>query len=276
MDPETASTARARDLERLRRVRCFLLDMDGTVYLGDRLLPGAKRFVDGLRARGVGHLFLTNNSSRNGRKYAEKLSRLGLAARPEQVLTSGAATALYLQRERAGARVYVVGTPDLEAEFAERGFVLTDETPDYAVLGFDTTLTYAKLWKLCDLVGAGTTYVATHPDNVCPTETGTMPDIGALIAAVRVSTGRAPDRIIGKPNRLIAEMAAEQAGVALAEMAMVGDRLYTDIALGAAAGIPAVLLLSGETQAGEVAGAAHPPDFVLADIGALADQLAAL
>jgi HAD superfamily hydrolase (TIGR01457 family) len=266
----------APNLARLAQVRCFLLDMDGTVYLGEHVLPGALRFLELLRARGLSYIFLTNNSSKDGRQYVEKLNRLGLPARLEQVLTSGAATAQYLHRQRPGARVYVVGTPSLETEFAAHGFHLTDDAPDVAVLGFDTTLTYAKLWKLCDLVSAGVTYIATHPDFVCPTETGTMPDIGAFIAAVRAATGRDPDHIIGKPNRLMAEMAAERAGVPLASLGMVGDRLYTDIALGAAAGIPAILVLSGETRAEDVAGEAHPPEFIFPSIGALADQLALL
>ena len=266
----------APDLARLAPVRCFLLDMDGTVYLGERLLPGALRFLQLLQARGLRHTFLTNNSSKDARQYVEKLNRLGLPATLAQVLTSGAATARYLHGQRPGARVFVVGTPSLEAEFAARGFSLTSDAPDVAVLGFDTTLTYAKLWKLCDLVSAGVPYLATHPDLVCPTETGTMPDIGALIAAVRAATSREPDHIIGKPNRLMAEMAAQRAGVPLSALAMVGDRLYTDIALGAAAGIPAILLLSGETRAEDVPTAQHPPDFIFPDIGALADQLAML
>lgn len=264
----------APNLARLAPVRCFLLDMDGTVYLGERVLPGAVRFLELLRTRGLSYIFLTNNSSKDAQQYVDKLTRLGLPATLEQVLTSGAATALYLHRQRPGARVYVVGTPALEAEFAAAGFRLASDAPEVVVLGFDTTLTYAKLWKLCDLVSAGVPYLATHPDFVCPTETGTMPDIGAFIAAVRAATGRDPDHIIGKPNRLMAEMAAERTGVPLAALAMVGDRLYTDIALGAAAGIPAILVLSGESRAEDVPGAQYPPDFVFADIGALADQLA--
>jgi HAD superfamily hydrolase (TIGR01457 family) len=274
-DSEREAQARAA-AARLAEVRGFLLDMDGTLYLGERLLPGAPRLIETLQARGLRYLFLTNNSSKDSRQYADKLARLGLPATAGQVLTSGAATALYLQRERPGARVYVVGTPALEAEFAARGFKLTGADPEVAVLGFDTTLTYAKLWKLCDLVGAGLPYLATHPDLVCPTETGTMPDAGALIAAVRAATGRGPDVIVGKPNRLMVEMAAAQVGLPLARLAMVGDRLYTDMALGAAAGIPAILVLSGETRAADLAGAAQSPDLVLPDVGALADLLQSL
>jgi ribonucleotide monophosphatase NagD (HAD superfamily) len=149
--------------------------------------------------------------------------------------------------------------------------VLTDDTPDFAVLGFDTTLTYAKLWKLCDLVRAGVCYIATHPDYNCPTETGFMPDIGAMIAFIKASTGREPDLIVGKPNSLLVEYAAERTGFPVAAMCMIGDRLYTDIALGAAAKIPTILVLSGETRAEEVAGSPYQPTYIFQNIAAVAD-----
>src|SRR4030095_6004255 len=130
----------------LTQVRCFLLDMDGTFYLGERLLEGALEFIEVLRQQGREFLFLTNNSSKDSQQYAEKITRLGLPISREKVLTSGEATAMHIQNQKLGARVYLVGTPALENEFSERGFTLTDEMPDFIVLGFDTTLTYAKLW----------------------------------------------------------------------------------------------------------------------------------
>jgi HAD superfamily hydrolase (TIGR01450 family) len=247
--------------------------MDGTFYLGDQLLEGAQRLIDAVRARGQDFIYLTNNSSKNARLYSEKLTRLGLPTDAGRVITSGAATAAHLQNERPGARVFVVGTPALEEEFITRGFILDDQAPDLVVLGFDTGFTYAKLWRLCDCVRAGLPYFATHPDFTCVTDTGYMPDIGATIAFVRASTGRDPDLIAGKPNRIIAEQAARRLGVSVAELCMVGDQLDTDIALGASAGIPAILVLSGETSADRVASAPHPPDLVFPHIGVLADYL---
>jgi HAD superfamily hydrolase (TIGR01457 family) len=257
----------------LVQVRCFLLDMDGTFYLGDRLLNGAMEFIDVLRQQGREYLFLTNNSSRDSRVYAEKISRMGLPTLPDRIMTAGEATAMHIQRQKADARVYIVGTPELENEFRLHSLAFTDENPDFAVLGFDTTLTYAKLWKLCDLVRAGIPYIATHPDFNCPTEDGFMPDIGAMIAFVRASTGREPDLVVGKPNRLLAEKAAERVGIPLASMCMIGDRLYTDIALGAAAGIPSILVLSGETTIEDVEKSEHRPDYIFRDLGAVADFL---
>lgn len=257
----------------LRQVRCFLLDMDGTFYLGEQLLEGALRFINILRQQGREFLFLTNNSSKDSQQYAEKITRLGLSIPREKVLTSGEATAMHIDHEKPGARVYVVGTYALEQEFVERGFVLDQEQPDFVVLGFDTTLTYGKLWTLCDRVRSGIPYVATHPDFNCPTETGFMPDIGATIAFVRASTGREPDLIVGKPNRLFVEKAAERVGMPLSSLCMIGDRLYTDIALGATAGIPTILVLSGETRQEDIAASPHQPQFVFEHLGAVADYL---
>jgi HAD superfamily hydrolase (TIGR01457 family) len=262
-------------IERLARVRCFLLDMDGTFYLGDRLLQGALHFIEVLAAQNKEYLFLTNNSSKHRREYAEKISRLGLRVPETKVLTSGEATALYLQAERPGARVFVVGTPSLVEEFESHGFRPVTEDPDLVLLGFDTTLTYERLWKLCDFVRAGLPYIATHADFNCPTETGFMPDVGSMMALVKASTGREPDLVIGKPNRLIVDAAARKMGLPIEDLAMIGDRLYTDIALGENAGIPSVLVLSGETKGEDLAESRFKPDYVFDNLQAVADWLLA-
>lgn len=257
----------------LEHVRCFLLDMDGTFYLGEQLLEGALRFIDVLHQQGRDFLFLTNNSSKDGQQYVEKITRLGLPISREKVLTSGEATAMHVRDQKPGARVFVVGTAALENEFLAQKFLLTSERPDYIVLGFDTTLTYEKLWALCDLVRAGVPYIATHPDFNCPTETGFMPDIGATIAFVKASTGREPDLVVGKPNRLFVEKAAERVGIPVADLCMIGDRLYTDIAIGHTAGIPTILVLSGETQPEDLSTSPFQPRFVFPHLGAVADHL---
>jgi 4-nitrophenyl phosphatase len=259
--------------ESLHDIRCFLLDMDGTFFLGDRLLEGSSRFLQVLEAQGRDYLFLTNNSSRRGAQYAQKITRLGVPMAETKVFTSGEATAHYLRQSTPYTRLFLVGTPALEEEFREHGFTLADSQPDCAVLGFDTTLTYAKLWKLCDLVRAGLPYIATHPDFNCPTETGFMPDIGAMIAFVKASTGRDPDRVIGKPNRAIVEAAAHKLGLPIAQLAMIGDRLYTDIALGQSSGITTVLVLSGETCLEDVGPSLFQPDYIFANLGEVADRL---
>jgi 4-nitrophenyl phosphatase len=257
----------------LDQIGLFLLDMDGTFSLGERLTPGALDFIAALGRQGRDYVFVTNNSSRNRRQYAEKITRLGLPVLPEKIYTSGEAAALYLKKEHPGASVFAVGTPALDEELTSHGFLLNNETPDIVLLGFDTDITYKKLWQLCDFVRAGLPYIATHPDLNCPIENGFMPDTGAVIAFVHASTGRRPDVIIGKPNRLMVETLSEKLGVPLQGMAMVGDRLYTDIALGREAGITTVLVLSGETRREDVPDSPFQPDFVFENLGELGRYL---
>jgi HAD superfamily hydrolase (TIGR01457 family) len=257
----------------LDQIRCFLLDMDGTFYLGNRLLPGALELIDLFQRRGIDFLFLTNNSSRTQREYAEKIRRLGLDLPESKIFTSGEATAIPLASIQPKASLYVVGTPALEDEFRAHGFRLTvDEKPDFAVLGFDTTLTYQKIWRLCDLIVAGVPYIATHPDINCPTETGYMPDIGSMIAMVAASTGKQPDLIIGKPYDPIVKALSAKLNLPIKELCMVGDRLYTDIALGKT-GLATVLVLSGETREQDLEGSPFQPDFIMRDLADLVKAL---
>ncbi len=254
----------------LRKIRCFLMDMDGTIYLGNRRLPGAREWISLLEDHHISYYFLTNNSSRSRVEYAQKLNQMGLSIPEERIFTSGEATAIYLSKHYSGASLYVVGTPALMNEFIRHGFSLTKSEPDVAVLGFDTTLTYEKLHKLCDLVVEGKPYIATHPDINCPTEDGFKPDIGAMIELVAASTGRRPDVIVGKPHQPIVDALAEKTGLPLEAHCMIGDRLYTDIALGRW-GIITVLVLSGETKIADMAGSEYKPDLTVQDIAEMAE-----
>jgi HAD superfamily hydrolase (TIGR01450 family) len=263
----------------LKPIKCFLMDMDGTIYLGSKLLPGAKDWLALLNAYRIPYYFLTNNSSHSRLEYADKLNGLGLRVSEDQIFTSGEATAIYLNKHFPKARVYVVGVPSLEGEFKQHGFVLTEDEPDVVVLGFDITLTYEKIWKLSDLIVAGKPYIATHPDINCPTEKGFKPDIGAMIELFAVSTGRRPDVIIGKPYAPIVRSLEEKVGIPVDQLCMVGDRLYTDIALGQW-GIKTALVLSGETKAEDLEGSQFLPDIICRDIaemtGLLRDTLAGI
>lgn len=254
-------------------IRGFLLDMDGTIYLGDQLLPGAREFWALAAERGMPVQLLTNNSSKNRDSYVRKLSTMGLPVLPEQILTSGEATAQYLHYQLPGARVALFGTPDLEREFIDCGFVLDFDTPEYVVLGFDMTIDYAKLTRLCDLVRAGLPYIATHPDFNCPIKGGFIPDIGAMMAFVTASTGREADIIIGKPNRYIVDMAAKRLNLPVESLCMVGDRLYTDVAMGRYSPVHTALVLSGETKREDLADAPHSPDYVFRGLDELAERL---
>lgn len=229
----------------LSSVQLFLLDMDGTFYLDATPLPGALEFLDALRSKNVPFAFLTNNSSKGKQDYLKKLAAMNVFVTEKEMLTSGDATLSFLEKENFSKELLLIGTPSLEAQFADAGYQLDSAEPKAVVLGFDTTLTYDKLTLLCNAVRAGLPYIATHPDFNCPVEGGYIPDIGGVIALVKACTGREPDAIIGKPNRFIAEAAASRFGVALSDICMVGDRLYTDIALGRC-GVKTALVYTGE------------------------------
>ena len=249
----------------LENIKCFLLDMDGTFYLGENLLPGALEFIDLLGNRNIDFLFLTNNSSKHADQYVDKLSNYGLTVGKEKILTSGEATISYLKKEKPDAKVFLVGTKALEQEFINGGFRLVDEHPDVVVLGFDTTLTYKKIWKLCDFIREGAPYIATHPDINCPTENGFMPDIGSFMAMIESSTGRSPDVIIGKPYDAMVDAVLDRTGFKKHEIAMIGDRLYTDIAMGSI-GIKTILVLSGETKLSDLKDCEIKPDIIVDDL----------
>lgn len=232
---------------RLSDIRCFLLDMDGTFYLGDKLIDGSLEFIDAIQKNGRSFLFLTNNSSRSADYYVQKLARLGLSIPLKRVLTSGQATCRYAKRAMPGKGAYVLGNEYLIRELSEGGVKVDFSAPECVIIGYDTTLDYKKMTDVCDLVRAGLPYIATHPDFNCPTETGFAPDIGAIIAFIEASTGRRPDAIVGKPYEGIVEAALERVNLPARELAMVGDRLYTDVLTGINSGMRSVLVLSGET-----------------------------
>lgn len=259
----------------LHGAKLFLLDMDGTFYLGDELLPGAAEFLDFCRATGRKFTFLMNNSSRSKSDYVAKLARLGVTVTEREVYTSGDATLAYLAENGFSRKLLLIGTPSLEAQFEAAGYETAAKDPAAVVLGFDTTITYGKLTRLCDAVRAGLPYIATHPDFNCPVPGGYIPDTGAVIAFVKASTGREPDAVIGKPNGTIARAAAAAFGVTLAETCMVGDRLYTDIALGAC-GCGTALVLCGESTREDLAASGLRPDIVCENLADLYQALVAL
>lgn len=260
-------------MSKLDKIRVFMLDMDGTIYLGEHLFPCTPPFLEYLKKTGRRAVYLTNNSSRSRDKYVRRLAGFGIDAPPEDIFTSGEATTLWLSERAPNAKIYLAGTPSLEEEFRNAGFTLTDKDPEYFVLGFDQTLTYEKLTLICNLVRSGIPYIATHPDFNCPVEGGFIPDIGAMMAFIEASTGRRPDIVIGKPNRTIAEMAMRKYNVSADEIAMVGDRLYTDIALGGNAGITSILVYSGETTREDYAASDIHADYTFEDLAELQAEM---
>ncbi len=254
----------------LNDVRCFLLDMDGTFYLGGKRIEGSLEFIDRVRATGRDFLFLTNNSSHNANFYVEKLARMGLFIDRSRVMTSGEATCEVLRARYPGRRAFLLGNEFLAEEFREAGIPVDDADPEIVVIGFDTTLTYRKMQAVCDFVRAGLPYIATHPDFNCPTETGFMPDIGAIMAFIEASAGRRPDLIVGKPHTGIVDAVLRRTGLKAGELAMVGDRLYTDIETGLRSGMLSILVMSGETTPAMLEASETKPDLVF---GRLSDMI---
>ena len=255
---------------RLQGVRCFLLDMDGTFYLGDKLIEGSLEFLAALEHTGRTARFLTNNSSKSAQVYAKKLERMGVDEKYRDVMTSGHAAAHYCLEKFPGGKCYLLGNPMLAEELTGMGLELVEEDPDYVLVAFDTTLDYAKMCKVCDFIREGKPYIATHPDFNCPTETGFVPDMGAIMAFIEASTGRKADIILGKPYKGIVEEALRRTGFKLEEMAMVGDRLYTDVATGVNHGMTGILVLSGEATMEDVAVSDVKPDLIF---GRLSDMI---
>lgn len=258
--------------ELLQSKKLFIFDMDGTIYLGGKPFTFAIDFIKKLRKAGKRVLFFTNNASHSPEFYMDKLTRLGFEPDESEILSSGNVTAAFLTRKRAGKRVYLLGTPELWDQFRAAGVDLVsrrDGTPDgrdadIVVTSFDTTLTYEKLTAACDFIRYGAEYLCTHPDFNCPTETGFIPDSGAIAACVTASTGVHPT-YFGKPYAETVEMIEEITGEERRDMCIFGDRLYTDIATGRNHGILSVLVLTGETKEEDVAAAEESarPDIML-------------
>ena len=246
----------------IQDVRCFLLDMDGTFYLGEKIIPGSLEFIRRVEETGRDFLFLTNNSSHNAAFYVQRLKRMGLEIGREKVLTSGEATAALVKEMYPGKRAFVLGNEFLIEEMREAGVMVDIQNPEIVVAGYDTTLDYKKMTAVCDFVRAGLPYIATHPDFNCPTETGFAPDLGAIMAFIEASTGRKADRVVGKPHTGIVQAALRRTGLSAGQMAMVGDRLYTDIETGLKSGMLSILVLSGETTPQMLAEYPNKPDLV--------------
>lgn len=251
----------------------FILDMDGTFYLSDTIIPGSRAFIQRVKETGRDFIFFTNNSSTNAQSYQEKLAKMHCPITPDQIMTSGDVTIEYLNTAYRGKKVYLVGTEALMQSFAAAGIVLTEIEPDIVVLGFDKTLTYEKIKKMCNFIRAGATYFATHPDINCPVKGGFIPDVGSFIAMVELSTGRTPDKILGKPHHTALDMILHRTGWTKESTAFIGDRLYTDVAAGVYNGAHGLLVLSGESDMDTVRASPVKADAVFIDLNEIASYL---
>jgi HAD superfamily hydrolase (TIGR01450 family) len=251
--------------------RGWLFDLDGTVYLGEALIPGAAETIAALRTAGRRVAFLSNKPLYTRADYAEKLTRLGIPTEVEQVVNSSLVLARHLRTLDPGAPVFVIGEPPLIGELRAHGFqVRSDADVRWVVIAFDRTFDYAKLDTALQAVRRhDARLIATNPDRTCPVEGGEIPDCAGMIAAVEAVTGKTVEAIVGKPSPIILQVALEALGVAAADCVIVGDRIETDITMGKRLGLATVLVLSGITRPDDPRIAELRPDLVLPSIAAL-------
>lgn len=257
-------------LDTIRQKKAFISDMDGVIYRGTEVLPGAKPFIDWLKSSDKRYLFLTNSSERTPRQLADKLSAMGIDVEPEHFMTSAIATAFFLQSQYPGARVYAIGEHGLLQALEEMGFILTQDRPDYVILGETQNYTYEKIERAIHYVLAGARLIGTNPDLTGPSEKGIVPACRALIAPIELSTGRHP-YYIGKPNPLIMRHSLKRLDCKPEEAAIIGDRMDTDIIAGIESEIQTVLVLSGITQRQDLERFAYRPGLILDHVGQIAN-----
>ena len=258
----------------LKDIKLYLLDMDGTIYVDNQLFDGTLEFLEYVKSIGGKYFFVTNNSSKSVDKYVEKLAKLGIPSTAEDFLTSTNATVLYLQ-EKNYHKIYALGTTSFKEQLREAGLPITDRLEidiDCLCMGFDTELTFQKLEDACIIINNGVDYIATNPDWVCPTWYGYVPDCGSVSQMLYNATKRMP-KFIGKPEPTMALLAMEKAGFKPEETAVIGDRLYTDIACGVNAGIHSIFVLSGEGTLKDVEESDVKPEYIFENICALLQAL---
>ncbi|WP_457576988.1 HAD-IIA family hydrolase [Desulfomarina sp.] len=248
--------------ERLKKVKCILLDLDGTLYEEDRLFDCTLEFLEGLDKAGIRKIYLTNNSSKGRGDYFRKLHGLGISLAEDEIYSSGDATLDYLKRCTDFSRVFLLGTPSLESAFIEAGFELTTDG-QCVVMGFDKTLTYDKLNQAYHLLVSGVPFIVTHPDTLCPMKNGRFDiDLGALMQPLIQATGVKP-LIIGKPHAPLIDGLLAKFSFDIDSLAIMGDRLYTDIRTGRDNNFLSILVLTGEASREDAAVSSVEPDYIL-------------
>jgi NagD protein len=260
----------------LSQIRHLVLDMDGTIYSGSTLFDCTLPFLQLVKNLGIGHTFITNNSSRGIQDYVDKLQRLGIPASRDEIYTSTDAVIEYLRVHLPDVRkLWLLGTPSMARHLEDAGFVVGNGDPQAVVVGYDTGLTYDNLCRTAWWISQGLPFIASHPDRVCPTDQPTvLVDCGAFSACLATATGRSPT-VLGKPDPRMLEGVCRRHRLRPEQLAVVGDRLYTDMAMARQAGATSVLVLTGEATAEDAAAFDPPPDLVIRDVGELGEMLAA-
>lgn len=260
---ETMIMEKTQYQAKIDEIKCFILDMDGTIYLGNDLFPFTPAFLDKCAETGREMYYFTNNSSKSQQAYIDKLNKMGIPIGKKQMMISSHVIIKYLLENHPGETVYVVGTPSLINEFKSFNIPLVDEDPDIVVLGFDLTLTYEKISKACHYVRHGATYYGINQDWNCPIEGGEfIPDCGSMAKLVEGSTGRWPE-FFGKPTKHTLDYIIKETGYDPSEIAIVGDRLYTDIAVADGSDVTSIMVLTGEATLADVEVSDIKPNMIV-------------
>jgi len=255
--------------ESLDGIDAVFLDLDGTIYLGGSLIEGASEFLDRLENRGIRRFFLSNNSSKSVGQYLEKLGGMGIDANEEEVLLSTHDLIAWLSNEGV-SDTFLVGTEGMREMLEENGISTNSKEPELVILGYDTEISYDKLSTASVHLHNGVPMVASHPDMVCPSPDGGLPDTGAYMALFEATTGVRPKHICGKPNKGMILHKIKELGLETASCAMVGDRLYTDMEMAERAGVHGILVLSGEATRNDLENSGLNPSLVVESVSSLA------
>lgn len=262
-----------KDLTILKNIDMFLLDMDGTIYLDDDLFDGSLDFINKIIKQNKKYIFLTNNSSKSKNDYLNKLEKLGIPAKEENIFTSGMAMGMYLNNNYPNKKVYLVGTKALEKELLSYSINLVNENPDIVLIGFDRELTYEKLEKACEYLDNGAIFLATNTDYVCPIKDHRyIPDCGSICKMITTATSKTP-KFIGKPEPDMINIIANQYNLPKNKIAMIGDRVYTDIACGYNAKCITICVLSGESTMNTINESDIKPDFIFNSIKDIIEKI---
>lgn len=263
----------------LNNIKCFIFDLDGTLYKGETKVDKVEEVFDLLDKKNKEYYFLTNDSAKDSKKIKEKLNKFNLDVEEEKIFTSGLATIMYINEIKPKAKVFIVGTKSLEEEFEKSGFYLVrdyDEIPDYVVVGLDKELTFEKICYACHYLFNGAEYLATHPDVTCVTDNGErIPDIGAIMKMIEATTNMRPT-VIGKPEKYMMIELFKKYNLdrfKKEEILIIGDRLATDIKVGKAIGINTILVLSGDTTKDEALKSEIKADYIFDSIADIIENI---
>lgn len=242
----------------------YIFDLDGTIYLSERLIPGAREVIEKLRALSKKFVFLSNKPLQTREEYAAKLTRLGIATRSEEVINSSRVMARWLAEKAPGAVIFIIGEDSLIAEMRREGFRVSEKSEEiqYVIASFDRTFDYRKLNIAYQAIKAGARFVATNPDRTCPVEGGEIPDCAAMIGAVEGATGKKVETVVGKPSDIMVQVAVKTLGLRPADCILIGDRLETDILMGKKAGMATALVLTGVTKRDALKQSSLQPDYL--------------